>query len=105
MLGSGLGQLQMFSAALYPHELEFRSASGVRKYPENGTPCSYEIAHPCGKLAIEAKEGTLQLGIAPTEVLTPNLIVTVSYHRAENSLYYPEFLIPVQGYVHVSPKT
>lgn len=97
--------MQMFSAALHPHELEFRSGSGARKYPENGTSCSYEIEHPCGKLAIIVEEGNLQLGLAPTEVLPPNLIVTVSYHRAENSLYYPEFLIPVQGYVSVSPKT
>lgn len=61
-----------------------------------------EIAHQYGNVAIEVREQMLLLGLAPLEEMSPNIPMTVSYHRADNSLYYPEVLIPVPGYVQIS---
>lgn len=97
-------QQRLLTVSLCPREVHFRLPGGLQKYPIIDTPSVFEIEHQYGKLAIEAREQTLSLRWGPTEEPPPNISITVSHIRADDSLYYPEFLIPLPGYALVSRK-
>lgn len=95
----------LVTASLRPHEVHLDLAGRLQKYPTIDTPRVFEIEHRYGKLAIEVREQKLSLGWAPAEEPPPDIPIAVSYFRADDTLYYPEILIPVPGYVQISRLT
>jgi hypothetical protein len=92
----------LLSVSLRPDEVRFDFDGKRQIYPIIDTPSAFEIEYQHGRLAIEAHEQKLSLSWGPQEQPPPHMAITMGYWRRDDSLFYPEILIPVSGYVQIS---
>ncbi|WP_142245568.1 hypothetical protein [Mycobacterium sp. IS-836] len=94
--------MPLVSVSLRPDMVVFDTGNDQRKFPTNGSPCAYEIAHRDGKVIIEVKDGNLFFGFPSRGDLPPSITATTSWHLAPDGRLYPEVLFGLAGIVEIS---